>query len=76
MIFFVCLQSLTLIEYGDRININKLLSSGAKCEANTFDGERCLYAAINDHIRKLLKTYKAITPECMRRDSYREWLRR
>ena len=53
-----------------------ILAAGARCEANTFDGERCLYAALNERIRRVLKTFKAITPECMRRDSYREWLRR
>jgi ankyrin repeat/BTB/POZ domain-containing protein 1 len=52
-----------------------LLINGAHCEANTFDGERCLYAALNDNIRGLLKDYKAITSNCMRRDSFREFLR-
>jgi len=49
---------------------------GAKCEANTFDGERCLYAALNDKIKKLLKNYKMITSSTMRRDLYDEFLRR
>ena len=52
------------------------LLTGARCAPNTFDGERCLYAALTDKIRNLLKSYKAITSECMRRDSYREFLRR
>ena len=52
------------------------LPLGARCAPNTFDGERCLYAALTDKIRSLLKSYKAITSECMRRDSYREFLRR
>ena len=49
---------------------------GAKCVANTFDGERCLYAALNDRIKKLLKNYKMITSATMRRDLYDEFLRR
>lgn len=53
-----------------------LLQNGARCAPNTFDGERCLYAALTDKIRGLLKSYKAITSECMKRDSYREFLRR
>ncbi|RMX45010.1 hypothetical protein pdam_00022511 [Pocillopora damicornis] len=56
--------------------VEYLLQNGARCAPNTFDGERCLYAALTDKIRSLLKSYKAITSECMRRDSYREFLRR
>eukprot|EP00002_Diphylleia_rotans_P003900 TRINITY_DN12770_c0_g1_i1.p1 TRINITY_DN12770_c0_g1~~TRINITY_DN12770_c0_g1_i1.p1 ORF type:complete len:596 (-),score=103.06 TRINITY_DN12770_c0_g1_i1:181-1968(-) len=32
-----------------------LLEKGARCEENTFDGERCLYAALTDNIRRVLK---------------------
>ncbi|EDO29735.1 predicted protein, partial [Nematostella vectensis] len=53
-----------------------LLSIGARCEPNTFDGERCLYAALTDRIRKILQNYKAITSTCMRRNPYYEFLRR
>ncbi|XP_014678194.1 PREDICTED: ankyrin repeat and BTB/POZ domain-containing protein 1-like [Priapulus caudatus] len=56
--------------------VHYLLIRGAKCEANTFDGERCLYGALNDDIRNMLKNYKVITAQCMRRDSYQEFLRR
>ncbi|KTF72352.1 hypothetical protein cypCar_00037195 [Cyprinus carpio] len=35
--------------------VQYLLANGAKCEANTFDGERCLYGALSDPIRRLLK---------------------
>ncbi|KAG7252481.1 hypothetical protein CRUP_011207, partial [Coryphaenoides rupestris] len=31
--------------------VQYLLAHGAKCEANTFDGERCLYGSLNDSIR-------------------------
>ncbi|KAK5714538.1 hypothetical protein LTR15_010720 [Elasticomyces elasticus] len=34
-----------------------LLESGAKCERDTFQGERCLYNALNDRIRNLLLSY-------------------
>ncbi len=50
--------------------------TGAKCEANTFDGERCLYGALNNDIRNLLKNYKAVTSSTIRRDLYSETLRR
>ncbi|XP_068714440.1 ankyrin repeat and BTB/POZ domain-containing protein 1-like isoform X1 [Montipora foliosa] len=56
--------------------VKYLLQNGARCAPNTFDGERCLYAALTDKIKNILRSYKAITPECMRRDSYREFLRR
>ncbi|KAK2553955.1 Ankyrin repeat and BTB/POZ domain-containing protein 1 [Acropora cervicornis] len=56
--------------------VKYLLNNGARCAPNTFDGERCLYAALTDRIKNILRSYKAITPECMRRDSYREFFRR
>lgn len=34
-----------------------LLESGALCERDTFQGERCLYNALNDKIRNLLLSY-------------------
>lgn len=42
-----------------------LLESGALCERDTFQGERCLYNALNDKIRNLLLSYdysKSIDP--------------
>ncbi|KAG9460386.1 hypothetical protein GDO78_022169, partial [Eleutherodactylus coqui] len=49
---------------------------GAKCEVNTFDGERCLYGALSDTIRRLLKDYKQITAKCMQRDYYDDFMQR
>ena len=37
--------------------VQLLLESGALCERDTFQGERCLYNALNDKIRKLLLEY-------------------
>src|ERR1700733_1297451 len=34
-----------------------LLESGALCERDTFQGERCLYNALTDRIRNLLLSY-------------------
>lgn len=56
--------------------VQYLLENGAKCEANTFDGERCLYGALSNEIRSLLKNYKAVTSSTIRRDLYVEFLRR
>lgn len=43
------------------------LCSGAKSEANTFDGERCMYGSLNDSIRRLLKEYKCVSVCAMKR---------
>ena len=37
--------------------VRLLLESGALCERDTFQGERCLYNALNDRIRNLLLAY-------------------
>ncbi|KAL8934457.1 MAG: hypothetical protein Q9211_005213 [Gyalolechia sp. 1 TL-2023] len=37
--------------------VRLLLESGALCERDTFQGERCLYNALNDRIRNLLLSY-------------------
>ena len=56
--------------------INLMSAAGAKCEANTFDGERCVYGALTDDIRNLLRSYKAISNRLMRRDIFDEFLRK
>lgn len=53
-----------------------LLQNGVQCDANTFDGERCLYGALTDNIRHLLRNFKIISAITMRRDHYDEFLRR
>lgn len=47
-----------------------LPSPGARCEANTFDGERCLYGAQSEAIRRALRDYKQVTASYRRRDYY------
>src|SRR3954453_21412404 len=37
--------------------IRLLLENGALCERDSFQGERCLYNALNDRIRNLLLSY-------------------
>ncbi|XP_057561591.1 podocalyxin-like protein 2 isoform X2 [Hippopotamus amphibius kiboko] len=53
-----------------------LLSPGARCEANTFDGERCLYGAQSDAIRRALRDYKQVTASRRRRGHYYSFLLR
>ncbi|CAG8538534.1 10576_t:CDS:2 [Ambispora leptoticha] len=38
--------------------VSFLLENGARCERETFEGERCLYGALTPRIRELLLTYK------------------
>ncbi|XP_077368960.1 ankyrin repeat and BTB/POZ domain-containing protein 1 isoform X2 [Festucalex cinctus] len=54
--------------------VQYLLASGAKCEANTFDGERCLYGSLNDSIRRLLREYKCVSVRAMKRDDFNYFL--
>lgn len=56
--------------------VKYLLDNGVRCEANTFDGERCLYGALTDKIKKLLLSYNMVSSKVMRRDLYEEFLRR
>ncbi|RMZ86000.1 hypothetical protein DV737_g245, partial [Chaetothyriales sp. CBS 132003] len=42
---------------GNYDTVHLLLESGALCERDTFQGERCLYNALNDRIRNLLLSY-------------------
>uniref|UniRef100_A0A8C0D9U7 Ankyrin repeat and BTB/POZ domain-containing protein 1 n=1 Tax=Balaenoptera musculus TaxID=9771 RepID=A0A8C0D9U7_BALMU len=53
-----------------------LLANGARCEANTFDGERCLYGAQSDAIRRALRDYKQVTASYRQRDCYYRFLLR
>ncbi|XP_061591916.1 ankyrin repeat and BTB/POZ domain-containing protein 1 [Cololabis saira] len=54
--------------------VQYLLASGAKCEANTFDGERCVYGSLSDSIRRLLKDYKCVSVRAMQRNDFNYFL--
>lgn len=55
--------------------VQYLLASGAKCEANTFDGERCMYGSLSDQIRRLLKEYNCInTCPMQQQDAFNHFL--
>lgn len=49
---------------------------GAKCDVNTFDGERCVYAALTNDIRKLLMStkYGVFSMSC--NNDYEEFLQK
>ena len=50
-LYYACLCGhLNLVEY--------ILTNGARCDANTFDGERCQYGALTDQIRNVLRLFK------------------
>jgi len=68
-LYYACLCGhLEVVQY--------LLTSGAVCDSNTFDGERCVYGALTDSIRKLLLEHKMLTTSTKRREAYTEFLRR
>ena len=56
--------------------VKYLLINGAVCDSNTFEGERCVYGALTDTIRKLLLDHKMLTTVTKRREAYTEFLRR
>lgn len=65
--YYACLCGhLSLVEY--------LLENGARCEANTFDGERCIYGALTDQIRSVLKSFKVAATKLDQYDLYLERL--
>lgn len=56
--------------------VDYLIDSGAKCEAQTFDGERIFYGALTNEIRNKLRNYKVVTSSTLARDNYEEFLRK
>ncbi|KAG0172713.1 hypothetical protein DFQ28_009947 [Apophysomyces sp. BC1034] len=50
-----------------------LLENGAQCDRDTFQGERCLYGALNSDIRNLLLSYK-ITKAVDKNQPYLQFL--
>ena len=68
-LYYACLCGhLELVQY--------LLNNGATCDSNTFEGERCVYGALTDSIRKVLLDHKMLTTTTKRREAYTEFLRR
>ena len=55
--------------------VRYLLINGAVCDSSTFDGERCVYGALTDAIRKLLLDHKMLTATTKRREAFSEFLR-
>lgn len=54
--------------------VQYLLASGAKCEANTFEGERCMYGSLSDTIQRLLKEYNCISSCHMQQEAFSHFL--
>ena len=54
-----------------------LLAHGAACDADTFDGERCHFAALNDEIRARLATFHVVDADrLVVRQLFEEFLRK
>ena len=67
--YYACLCGhVELVEY--------MLEKGARCEAQTFDGERAIYGALTNEIRNKLKNFKVVTSRMVTRDDYEEFLRK
>lgn len=56
------------------IGLSLSVMPGAKCEANTFDSERCMYGCLSESIRRLLKEYKCVGIHSMQRDEFNYFL--
>lgn len=54
--------------------VQYLLAHGAKCEANTFNGERCIYSSLSVSIQRRLRDYKAIATRAVQRESFDSFL--
>lgn len=57
---------------GHKATVEYLLANGARCESNTFDGERCLYGALTDEIKRLLQDSKLLG-SVKKRDEFDEF---
>ncbi|TNN42718.1 Ankyrin repeat and BTB/POZ domain-containing protein 1 [Liparis tanakae] len=55
--------------------VQYLLANGAKGEANTVNGERCMYGSLNESVCRLLKDYKCISARAMRRGDFKYFMR-
>ncbi|CAL8084175.1 unnamed protein product [Orchesella dallaii] len=53
--------------------VRYLLANGARCEENTFDGERCLYGALTNEIKRILLESKIANMGTQRRDDFDEF---
>ena len=54
--------------------VSYLLENGARCDASTFDGERCVYGALTDQIRKMLINFSVISSR-VKRCHYKSYIR-
>ncbi|KAK0398183.1 hypothetical protein QR680_002460 [Steinernema hermaphroditum] len=55
---------------GHKAIVKLLLQSGASCNADTYDGERCLHGALTLDIRKMLKTFQVCSKNVLGRTTY------
>ena len=58
-----------------RINVVRyLISRGARCEINTFDGERCIYGALTQEIKNILLSNTVVTSKIKSRNIFDQFL--
>jgi len=64
-LYYACLCGhFKIVEY--------LLQKGSRCPENTFDGERCLYGALSEEIKNLVRNWKQVNKSGLRRNKHYE----
>jgi len=64
-LYYACLCGhFEIVEY--------LLQKGSRCPENTFDGERCLYGALSEEIKNLVRNWKQVNKSGLRRNKHYE----
>ena len=57
--------------------VDYLLANGARCDTNTFEAERCHFAALTNDIRRKLRTFKITEANrLVSRNLFEEFLRK
>uniref|UniRef100_A0A1I7YZ67 BTB domain-containing protein n=1 Tax=Steinernema glaseri TaxID=37863 RepID=A0A1I7YZ67_9BILA len=59
---------------GHKAVVQLLLESGASCNADTYDGERCLHGALTIEIRNLLKKFQICAKNVRSRTTYHQFM--
>lgn len=59
---------------GHKDVVEYLLQRGAKCAENSFDGERCVYGALTNEIKNVLRNWKQVHQSGLKRNRHYEMM--